>query len=242
MPNQKITKYSKRIPTSNCCLSRCLNLCAQVECLPQKGTTCCACPCLCACPCRASQRQLVNVCRHLISISITKSMPTLPAHFTVPFFLRLLLLLLLLLLLFYCCFCIMLPPCSTHTRTHTMRLCTGLFEPRFPPAVVVFVVVHFFDIVSLLFGSVAMRGCAKNNNNNNSSNSATPRATRQLSLMVFVGRWCHKFLLVRGSEARLERARGKQRGREKKGGNRRSRQKEWSYDFVVFPFYNFAGS
>lgn len=190
MPNQKITKYSKRIPTSNCCLSRCLNLCAQVECLPQKGTTCCACPCLWACPCRASQRQLVNVCRHLISISITKSMPTLPAHFTVPFFLRLLLLLLLLLLLFYCCFCIMLPPCSTHrhTQTHTMRLCTGLFEPRFPPAVVVFVVVHFFDIVSLLFGSVAMRGCAKNNNNNSNSNSATPRATRQLSLMVFVGR------------------------------------------------------
>lgn len=125
MPNQKITKYSKRIPTSNCCLSRCLNLCAQVECLPQKGTTCCACPCLWACPCRASQRQLVNVCRHLISISITKSMPTLPAHFTVPFFLRLLLLLPLLhllLLLFYCCFCIMLPPCSTHTHTHNETL------------------------------------------------------------------------------------------------------------------------
>lgn len=33
--------------------------------------------------------------------------------------------------------------------------------------------------------------------------TTTRRATRQLSLMVFVGRWCHKFLLVRGSEARL---------------------------------------
>lgn len=135
-------------------------------------------------------------------------MPTLPAHcFRALFYLSSPFI-----VVFALC---VLPPCSAaaaahiHTRTHihgdrphSWR--RWLFEPRFPlvppaAALVVVVLVHFWHCFSLLFGSVAMRGCA--NNNNNKSNETT-------FVDGFCWRWCHKFLLVRGNEARLERATG----------------------------------
>lgn len=90
---QKQQKYSNIIKyqNTNCCLSQRFNLCAQVGSHSQhflltlsfspsahkKGTTCCAelCPCACACAYSSSISAHSQLCRHLSSISITKSMP-----------------------------------------------------------------------------------------------------------------------------------------------------------------------